>query len=167
MRFSFTFEDCREIYSSACVAFVSTFKYLADEDESDSDPVVEAPDSDSKITVDVSDSDSDSDLPDFDPAIYGCGEITPEIENMVDDSWEFCEPLKEVYGKSSSDIIKDTVKTATEETQCAGLKFFKETTPGEDRNLIETCTTVVYWCCCESVKKVSPIIADATTNLMY
>ena len=86
---------------------------------------------------------------------------------MVEDAWGFCDPLDEVYGTTTSKLIKDTVKTATEETQCAGLKLFKDITPGDDRNLIETCTGVAYWCCCESIKKVSPIIAEATTNLMY
>ena len=64
-------------------------------------------------------------------------------------------------------LIKETVNTATEETQCAGLKFFKDITPGEDRSLIATCTEISFWCCCETIKKVSPIIAGATSNLMY
>lgn len=38
---------------------------------------------------------------------------------------------------------------------------------GEDRNLIETCIGVSYLCGCETIKKVSPIIAEASTNLMY
>jgi len=64
-------------------------------------------------------------------------------------------------------LIKKTVSTATEETQCAGLNFFKEITPGEDRSLIATCTDICFWCCCESIKNISPIIAEATTNLIY
>jgi hypothetical protein len=59
------------------------------------------------------------------------------------------------------------VTTATEDTECAGLKFFSDMTPGEDRGLIEACTGICYWCCCETIKKVSPIIAEASTNLMY
>jgi len=59
------------------------------------------------------------------------------------------------------------VHAAKEETQCVGLKIFDVLTPGEDRNLIETCTEICFWCCCETVKKVSPIIAEATNNLMY
>ena len=45
------------------------------------------------------------------------------------------------------------VHAAKEETQCVGLKIFDVLTPGEDRNLIETCTEICFWCCCETVKK--------------
>ena len=86
---------------------------------------------------------------------------------MVENNWEICNPLDEVYGATTSKLIKETVHKTTEETQCTGLKFFKAITPVEDRNLIETCTEICFWCCCETVKKVSPIIAEATNNLMY
>ena len=145
MRFTFTLHDAQEISSSAYRAFISTFHYNSDESDSD-----------------LSDSDS-SDLSDYDPDIFGCGEITPEVEN----TWEICDPLGEVYGTTTSELIKKTVTITTEESQCAGLNFFKDITPGEDRNLITTCTAVSYWCCCETVKKVSPIIAEATSNLFY
>ena len=125
--------------------------------------VGEAQESDSGFNSD----NSDSDLSDFDPDSFGCGKITPEVENMVENTWEICNPVEEVYGATTSELIKTTVSTATEETQCAGLKVFKSLTPGEDRNLIETCTEICFWCCCETVKKVSPIIAEATNNLMY
>ena len=143
---TFTFHDIKEISSSAYVAFLSTFKYQSDESDFDN---------------------SDSDLSDFDPDIFGCDEITPEVERMVENNWAICDPLDEVYGTATSKLIKETVSTATEETQCAGLKFFKDITPGEDRSLIETCTEIAFWCCCEKIKKVSPIIAEATINLMY
>ena len=68
---------------------------------------------------------------------------------------------------SDSELIKETVSTAIEETQCAGLKFFKDITPGEDRSLIATCREISFWCCCETIKKVSPMIAEATTNLRF
>jgi len=150
MRRLFTLHDVQEISSTAYRGFISTFHYKSDESDSDS-----------------SDSSDSSDLSDFDPDIFGCDEITPEVENMVADSWEICDPLGEVYGTTTSELIKQTVSSATEETQCAGLNFFKDITPGEDRSLITTCTAVCYWCCCETVKKVSPIIAEATTNLIY
>jgi len=86
---------------------------------------------------------------------------------MVENNWEICDPLDEVYGTTTSKLIKETVSTATEETQCAGLKFFNAMTPGKNRGLIATCTEISFWCCCETIKKVSPIIAEATTNLMY
>jgi hypothetical protein len=143
MRLTFTLHDAQEISSSAYRAFISTFHYLSHESDSDN---------------------SDSDLSDFDPDIFGCGEITPEVERMVENNWEICDPLDEVYGTTTS---KQTVTTATEETQCAGLKFFNDMTPGEDRGLIATCLGISYWCCCETIKEVSPIIAEATTNLMY
>lgn len=150
MKLTFTFHDAGEISSSAYRAFISTFHYKSDSSDSDF----------------VSDN-SDSELSDFDPNIYGCGDITSEVERMVENNWEICDPLGEVYGTTASKIIKDTVNTATEETQCVGLKFFNYITPGEDRGLIESCTGICYWCCCETIKKVSPIIAEASTNLMY
>ena len=154
MRLTFTLYDVQEISSSAYRAFISTFRYQSEESDYESD-------------YDFNSDNSDSDLSDFDPDIFGCGEITPEVESMVENTWEICNPLDKVYGGTTSKLIKETVNTATEETQCAGLKFFKAITPGEDRNLIETCTEICFWCCCETVKKVSPIIAEATTNLMY
>lgn len=146
----FTFNDVQEISGSACRAFVSTFRYQSEESDSD-------------FNYD----NSDSELSDFDPDTFGCGEITPDVESMVENNWQICNPLEEVYGATTSELIKETVNTAKEETQCAGLKFFKDMTPGEDRNLIETCTDVCFWCCCQTVKKVSPIISEATNNLMY
>lgn len=150
MRLTFTLYDVQEISGSAYRAFISTFKYQSEESDSDFESV-----------------NSDSDLSDFDTNIYGCGEITPEVESMVGNNWEICNPLDEVYGTTTSRLIKETVNTATEETQCAGLKFFQDITPGEDRSLIATCTEISFWCCCETIKKVSPVIAEATTNLMY
>ena len=85
MRITFTFYDIQEITNSACIAFISTFKQGSDEDN------------------------SDSDLSDFDSDIFGCGEITPEVENMVDQTWEICKPLEKVFGVTTSKLIKDTV----------------------------------------------------------
>lgn len=155
MKLTFTLHDVQEISGTAYSAFISTFKYELEESESDTD--IKSEDSDL----------SDSDLSDFDADIFGCGEITPEVETMVENTWEICNPLDEVFDSTTSNLIKETVHTATEESQCAGLKFFKAIAPGEDRNLIQTCTEICFWCCCETIKKVSPIIAEATTNLMY
>nr|YP_009686251.1 hypothetical protein [Halamphora calidilacuna]QDR25066.1 hypothetical protein [Halamphora calidilacuna] len=138
MRLILTLHDAQEISSTAYRAFISTFHYMSDESESD-----------------------------FDPDTFGFGKITSEVEKMVENSWEICDPLNKVYGTTTSELIKETVKSLTEETQCPGLKFFNDITPGEDRFLITTCTAVCYWCCCDTVKKVSPIIAEATTNLIY
>jgi len=137
MKLALTPYDVKEISVSAYRAFISTFRY--DSEESDSD---------------------------FKSDIFGCDDITPEVESMVENTWEICNPIEEIYGTITSKLIKETVNTATEETQCAGLKFFKAITPGEDRNLIGTCTDICFWCCCETVKKVSPIIAEATSNLI-
>lgn len=150
MKLTFTLYDAQEISSSAYRVFISTFKFQSEESDSD-------------FNYD----NSESELSDFDPDIFGCGEITQEVESMVKTNSEICNPLDEVYGVTTSRLIKETVNTATEEPQCAGLKFFKAITPGEDRNLIETCTEICFWCCCETVKKVSPIISEATNNLMY
>ena len=102
MKLTFTITDIQEISTSAYYAFISTFNYISDD----------------------SDSSSESDLEDFDPNKYGCDEITESVENMVESYSEICHPLEAVYGKSGSAIIKDTIVTATEESQCAGLKFF-------------------------------------------
>ena len=96
-----------------------------------------------------------------------CGEISSEIESFVETNWKDCDPLDGIYGTTASNVIKETVKTVKEESQCAGIKFFNCIVNGKDQNLIETCTSLSYWCCCEAVKKVSPIIAEASTNLMY
>ena len=150
MRLTFTLHDVWEISNSTYRAFISTFHYQSEESDSDFDS-----------------DNSDSDLPDFDQDRFGCREITPEVERMVEDNWEICSPLDGVYGMTTSELIKQTVNSAKEETECAGLKFFKFITPGEDRDLINTCTDISIWCCCETIKKVSPIIAEATINLMY
>ena len=93
---TFTFTDIQEIGTVAYGAFISTFLYEFEESESDySDNL-------------------DSDFSDFDPDIFGCGEITPAIESMVEDTWEICNPLDDVYGATASEMIKETVKTATE-----------------------------------------------------
>ena len=97
---------------------------------------------------------------------YGCGQITEAVENVVETYSENCNPLQAVYGKSGSKIIKKTISTSTEKSQCSGLTFFNSSTPGDDRNVIESCTAGWYWCCCETIKKVSPIIAGATVNLL-
>ena len=150
MRLTFTLYDIQEISTSAYRAFVSTFRYESEEFNSDFES-----------------DNSDSDLSDFDPDIFGCGEITQEVESIVENTWEICNPLDEVYGATTSKLIKETVQTVTEETECARLQFFKAITPGEDRNLIKICTEICFWCCCETVKKVSPIISDVTYTLMY
>ena len=143
------FYDVQEISVSAFRGFISTFRY------------------DRYELKEVESDNSDSDLSDFDPDLYGCGEITPEVESLVEESWEICDPLDEVYGATTSQLIRETVVTATEETQCAGLKIFKAIIPSEDKNLLEICTEISYWCCCETLKRVSPVIAEATSNLMF
>ena len=97
---------------------------------------------------------------------YGCDEIGLEAEMTVEDNWEDCHPLESIFGTTGSEIVEGTIKTATEETECVGIKAFSHLIPGEDRDLIATCATVCYWCCCETIKKVSPLIANATINLL-
>jgi hypothetical protein len=123
VKLTFTLHDVQEISASAYVAFISTFRYQSEESDFDS---------------------SESDLSNFDPDVFECGQLTPEVENMVENSWEICNPLEQVYGPTTSELIKETVQTATEETQCVRLKFFKDLTPGEDRRLIETCTEISF-----------------------
>ena len=117
----------QEISSSAYREFFSTFRYQSKESDSD-------------FNSDT----SDSDLSDFDSDIFGCGQITPEVESMVENNLEICKLFDEVYFTTTSELIKETINLATDETQCARLKFFKDTTPCEDRNLIETCTKIFF-----------------------
>ena len=141
------FQDIKEITITAYQVFVEEFKFdSSSESESESNL---------------------SDLSDFDRDGFECGEIRSEIESFVETNWEKCDPLDEIYGTTAATIIKETVTTVKEESQCAGIKFFGYIVKGEDRNLIQTCTSVCYWCCCETLKKTSPIIAEASTNLMY
>lgn len=118
MKLTFTVHDAYEISSSVYRAFLSTFPFQSD----------------------VSDYKSDesglSDLSDFEPDTFGCGEITEKVENFIEGTQEICDPLDEVYGSTTSELIKQTVSTVTEESQCAGLNFFKDITLGENRDLI-------------------------------
>jgi len=144
-KYKFDLDDIKEIAVEAYYVFVGEFRL-------DSNSV---PD------------ESDSDLSDFDPDEFGCGKISSEIESFVETNYKECDPLDKIYSTTTSNIIKETIKTGKEESECAGIKFFDYIVEGEDQNLIETCTSVCYWCCCEALKKVSPIIAEASTNLMY
>ena len=96
MKLTFNLQDVQEIYISVSYAFISTFRYQSEESDSDFN----------------SDS-SESNLSDFDPDSFGCGKITSEVEN----NWEICDPLDEIYGTTTSKLIKKTVSTAIEETQ--------------------------------------------------
>lgn len=58
-----------------------------------------------------------------------------------------CDPINKIYERIILSLIKETAISATEQTQCAGLNFFKaivNIVKGEDRNLITTCTVVSY-----------------------
>ena len=143
MRLTFTRSDIKEISETAYYTFLGEFWVVSDSDDSESEEF-------------------DLDLDNFE-----CDEITSEVEQMVENNWEACNPLEGVYGTTIYDLIKETVKTVNEKTQCAGLKFFNHITTSEDQNLIRTYTSVAYCCCCESLKKISPIIAEASTILMY
>ena len=66
MRLTFTFCDVQEISGTAFRAFISTFRYQSEESDSD-----------------FNSDNSDSDLSEFDPDMFGCDEITPEVESMV------------------------------------------------------------------------------------
>lgn len=148
MKLSFI-NDIVEISESAYIAFLSTLPSLSDDDASD-----------------LSDASLSSDIEQLDLSAYGCNDITKPVERMVEANYEVCKPLEGIFGTTEAKIIKETLATAEEETQCVGLNLFKHITSGEDRNLIATCTTICYWCCCETIKKTSPIIAKATLNLL-
>lgn len=150
-----TRQDVQEIGGHAFRAFVSTFKYEDREDGlSDSEEV---------MIGDMEMSDA-SDIDTFDP--LHCNEITKSVEEMVDDSWKDCQPLENVFGKSSASLIKRAISQPTDDADCVGINVHKALTSGEDRNLISSCTAVCYWCCCETLHRVSSTIANATLNLI-
>jgi hypothetical protein len=60
---------------------------------------------------------------------------------MVETYSENCNLLDSIYGTTTSEIIKQTVSKAQDETQCSGIKFFSDMT---DRNLIISFTAVCY-----------------------
>ena len=127
-------------------------------------------DTDSDSGPTIGDIEGNSDLSDFDPSTYGCKEITPAIEKMVEDNWQDCDPLEGVYGSTVATQIKDIVKKAKEsndDANCAGINFYNDVCNTKDSSLFHTCTAVSYWCCCNVINKVSPIIADATIGLKY
>jgi len=53
---------------------------------------------------------SNSNLSDFDVDIFGYEEITAQVEEMVKTSWGICDPLDEIYGITTFDLIKQIVK---------------------------------------------------------
>lgn len=75
-----------------------------------------------------------SDTSDVDLNDYGCGEITTDVEPMVENTWKNCDTLTEVFDRTTVELITNTVKLAKEKTQCVGLNFFLDITPSEDRN---------------------------------
>lgn len=122
---------------------------------------VESFSSEDESSSEVSNSDSDSD---FNPDMYDCGDTL--TDQLVEENWEMCHPLKEVYGKAGADMIKQTLTSATEESQCAGLKLFGHITPNEDRHLLTMCTSIVYTVCCGLLNGASEVVREATTNLL-
>lgn len=63
---------------------------------------------------------------------------------MVENNWGLCNSLDYIYSTEASKLIKDTLNIATEDTQCASLKFFADITPGDNRSLIEVCAEVSF-----------------------
>ena len=120
--YKFDLHDVKEITLKAYYVFVEEFKLNSNS----------VPD------------ESDSDLSNFDPDKFGCGKISSEVENFVETNWKECDPLDEIYGTTTSNVIKETVQTVKDESQCTGIKFFNSIAEGEDQNLIETCTSIYY-----------------------
>ena len=153
--------DLYEISFYIMKGFWSTFPFIGDESDSDIEKDSESDSSD------LSDS-SDTDLNPLDLGGFECGEITEEIEEMVSEVSSDCVPLEMIYGDTAAGIIKETIKSSTEETQCVGIRILGKIIPPkeENENLHKACTETAFWCCCETLKRVSPIIAEATVNLL-
>ena len=151
-------DNVAEITGHAIDAFTETFEYLIDDPDSDPDFHPELGDG--------SDSESDSDLDFCRNPFDGCPDVTPEREAFVSDHWESCDPIEKVFGPSTS-LVKQSVTKPIDDDSCLGVNIIGELTPAEDRDLLRVCTAIAYSCCCETLKKTSPIIAEATTNLFY
>lgn len=67
MRLTFTLHDAKEISESAYRVFFSIFRYDVEESESDHDNL-------------------DSDFSEFDDDLSGCGPITEEVEERVENT---------------------------------------------------------------------------------
>ena len=150
MKLTFTLQDLREITFYTYSGFVSTFK---------------GPENNQQESEDLSNYDSY----DPEPECYGCDQITDQVERLVDQTWHMCKPLDEVYGTNTANYIKNTVTSPINEEECFSLFFFEAmfAGKGEKSKLTGLCTEVAYWCCCETIKKVSPILRSATVNLFY
>ena len=101
-KLTFTFYDIKEISAKAYYVFVGEFRL-------DSNSV---PDK------------SDSDLSNFDPDDFGCVKISSEVENFVETNWKECDPLDEIYGTTTSDVIKKSSKDSKRRESMRWDKFF-------------------------------------------
>lgn len=81
--FTLVKKNVKEITYYASRAFISEFLYMKEEVDSDSD---------SEMESESESSDSDP----LDPSFGGCGEITPSVEEFVNDNWDACDPMPEV-----------------------------------------------------------------------
>jgi hypothetical protein len=134
-------------------------------------------DSDSETELD-SDSDFETDDDIWDSP-FKCKPITPEVERFVDENVDLCIPLEDKLGNYAG-AFKNMIQTAKTDEDCIGLNVFGQALKSAKEMMIEennqcplyseaageTCMAICYWCCCETVKKVSPVIAKATINLL-
>jgi hypothetical protein len=101
---------------------------------------------------------------------FRCGEITPDVEDFVVRTVDSCRPLESVFGKQGAKFARLSITEPKDEDSCVTMKvighLLKDSKIPTDNNLIDICSTLTYWCCCETVKKVSPVIAKATLNLI-
>lgn len=99
-----------------------------------------------------------------------CNKPNELIEEYVEENVDNCKPLERVFGSSIGKIMKDQIrKPVKEESECNSLSLLSRlmlTDDQEERNLLEMCGYICYQCCCETVNHLSPIIADATINLL-
>ncbi len=154
-KFRLTWEDVREISGYAGKAFIRTFDYIDSSDEKEN--------SDSSDTG-VCELESDNPV---------CPDVSPATEELVKQNWQICDPLEDIFGEKLSSTVKETVTSPNNEAECDSLKligFFAspdENGQEKDTEVLAFCSTLASLCCCETLKRASPIIAQATANLFY
>ena len=152
-------------------SFGLTKRLLMGSDDSDSE-------SDSETELD-----SDSDFPTDDEiwdSPFKCKPITEEVEKFVEDNVDSCIPLEDQIGNYGG-VIKNMIKTAKTDDDCITISAFGQVVKNaqeifaEETNrqcpiyllvTTDTCLSVCYWCCCNVLEQVSPVIAKATINLL-
>ena len=150
------------VYEGFVITVIHFRDDSADSSSDESDSLVDLP---SQVAKELENESSDHGL-DLNEVLdsFSCAAITPEVENFVYHSVEDFRPLEVLY-KGGAKLIKETICSADEKTECNSIHIVRHLTKTEDHHSLDPWTAVCYWYCCNGVKKVSSVIAGATLNL--